>query len=456
MSHHVVILGAGISGLATAWFLKQRLGSHVRLTLLEKESRVGGWIQTIHSQGFLFEQGPRSCRTKGTGQETLALIEALGLQDQVLAPHPDAHKRYIYQDAGLQCLPKHVWKVPFNALTRGWLKALWRDWRMPKRQKEDESIQDFFARRLGNGWMENLIDPFVSGIYAGDCSRLSLKSCFPLFDQWEQQYGSLVKGAWRHQRSPLVQSSFIQSMCRFPLFSFKQGMETLPRALAHELKDCLRLNQTVKGLKLQATGVEINLQGGERLTANHVISTLPTYNLSALLASHSLLDHHLKELPYASVVVVNIGFEKAVLPLKGFGYLVPSKMKLPVLGCVWDSSLFPVQNQKEQQTRLTMMLGGSHHPEIVHLSESKIVELVRQALQQHLGIHVQPQVLQVKQAYQAIPQYEVGYAVWKKKVQASLQLLSPCLILSGSAWTGVSINDCIAQARQLAHRISLD
>lgn len=444
---HIVILGAGISGLATAWFLKQRLGSQSRLTVIEKSQRPGGWIQTLQTNEFLFEQGPRSCRTKGAGHETLALIESLGLQDQVITPHSDAKTRYVYNGQHLQPFPKHMWEIPFNPLTRSCLKALWRDWLMPRRQVEDESIQSFFNRRLGNSWTENLIDPFVSGIYAGDCSQLSLKSCFPLFDQWEQQSGSLLRGGLRHRSRPTHSSDFVKKMQHFPMFSFQEGMETLPRALARELGDCLSLGQKINSLKSHAQGIEIQFDDGKNLIADHVISTLPTFALSSLIAANEpLLAAKMKKLSYTTVVVANAGFCQNVLPLKGFGYLVPSRFGLQVLGCVWDSCIFP-QHNHGNQTRLTVMLGGSHHPEVSHMSEEEIIEQTLRVLREHLSIQSDPQMIQINKAQFAIPQFEVGYSKWKEDIQEQMNQFFPRLTLSGSAWTGVSINDCIEKAR---------
>ena len=208
---------------------------------------------------------------------------------------------------------------------------------MPKRQEEDESIQDFFSRRLGVSWTESLIDPFVSGIYAGDCSRLSLKSCFPLFDQWEQQQGSLLLGAWRHRSLVMDHSAFVQKMHRFPMFSFQEGMETLPKALARELNECLSLGQVITCLKPHEKGIEIQLDSGQSVIADHVVSTLPTFVLVPLLTAEPLLALKLKKLSYATVAVINVGFHQDVLPFKGFGYLIPSHLGLQVLGCVWDS-----------------------------------------------------------------------------------------------------------------------
>lgn len=448
---HIVILGAGISGLATAWFLRQELGSQVQLTILEKSPRAGGWIQTIQTSDYLCEQGPRSCRPKGNGQATLALVEALGLQDQIIVPAPESHHRYIYDRECLRRLPQHLWEIPFSSLMSGWSKALWRDWTQPKRQVEDESIQSFFARRLGQPWVERFIDPFILGIYAGDCRRLSLKSCFPLFDQWEQKHGSLLKGAWKQAPSP-AQSAFIQQFKRFSFFSFKEGMETLPRALASQLQDCLMLQQVVHELNFVSEGVQIKLETGQQLKADHVISTLPTWALADLLKSYPQLVAKLNELQYANVTVVHVGFTQQVLPFKGFGYLVPSKHRSPILGCVWDSCVFPQQNLKAEQTRLTIMMGGIQHPEVECWSLQEIEEKALEVLADQCKIKAQPQFLEIKKARKAIPQYEVGYDQWKENLLQAVQTLTPHLTLSGNAFTGVAVNDCIAQAERLAQQ----
>lgn len=171
MSCQIVVLGAGISGLATAWYLKHYLGSDASVQVIEKSARPGGWVQTLQTEGFLFEQGPRSCRSKGAGQETLALIENLGLQDQVLVPHADATHRYLYDHGNLKRMPRHLWGIPFNPLTKGWLQAFWNDWRMPKRTGRMRASTPFSpAASEGVGRIPSLIllwwvsTPAIAGI----------------------------------------------------------------------------------------------------------------------------------------------------------------------------------------------------------------------------------------------------------------------------------------------------
>lgn len=453
----IVILGAGISGLATAWYLKLSLGLQVRLAILEQSGRAGGWIETIEKDGFLFEQGPRSCRTQGLGRATLALIESLGLEEQVIFPSVDADSRFIYTEKGLQHVPRHLWEVPFSPLTRGWSKALCRDLLMPKRAVEDESIEDFFSRRVGAEWVEKLVDPFVSGIYAGDISRLSMKSCFPQIDQMEQKRRSLLLSSISRRKEDLYLSAFVQSASLRPMFSFKHGLETLTRALTDRLTDCLHLHKTVERLDLREDKVDIFLEDGEKFEADHVISTLPAYACSSIFRSvHPSLSKQFEELSYASVKVVNLGYRRLEIPLKGFGYLIPSYMGSPVLGCVWDSSVFPEQNHTYGEGRLTVMIGGRRHPAVEAWDDQQVIETALSALQEHCGIWSLPDAVHVRTIHQAIPQYELGYEVWKRKIFENIAPWARRLTLSGAAFTGVSINDCIAAARMVTeHRLAV-
>lgn len=450
----IAVLGAGISGLTIGWFLKQKFNGQMKLAIFDKEERAGGWIETREEEGFLFEQGPRSCRTKGAGQETLALVEALGLEKQVILPHSDAKNRFVFDGKKLQRLPRSLWEAPFSPLTQGCAKALWRDLTMPRREKEDESIHSFFSRRIGSAWTENLVDPFISGIYAGDCSRLSLKSCFPSFDEWEQQHGSLLRGAWSQKPLSMApSSSFVRKMDPHPLFSFQEGMETLPRAIGEVLKDSLFLGKQVTRLDVGDKGGTIEFGGNERFQADIIISTLPTYSLSALLSDTLSLSSKLRQLPYASVTSVCMGYHHQILPCSGFGYLIPSHCRLPVLGAVFDSSVFPQHNRGEQ-TRISVMMGGQHHPEVKGMSNPDLIEHAQRTLHEHVGVKGDPTVVRVKQTPQAIPQFEVGYSKWKKEVEVIVQQQNPSLILAGSSWAGVSINDCVAKAREVADGIS--
>ena len=444
---NIVILGGGITGLSLLWNLKKHHGKNASIALLEKTSRVGGWIRTLNKDGFLFERGPRSCRTNGYGKATLQLIEELGLQDQVIAADASAHQRFLYLDKRLQKVPSGFISALFSPLTRKIIPGLINEWRVPASNKEDESIHAFFTRRFGLEITNTFVDALTTGIYAGNVHDLSVKSCFPQFFKWEQQHGSLIKGAlfgsfFSKKETP---SLFVKKMNTASLFSFKEGMETLPKALAHHLKNHILTDHEVTGLHFHARGVELRLVNGKIIEADQVYSTLPANALSSLIRPHhrqaaELLD----SITASSVAVVSLGYRQKVLSHSGFGYLVPSKEKENILGMVWDSCVFPEQAEYNEETRLTVMIGGTRMLDFPQWNASDFLNCALEAIANHLQIQVPPDAVDVHIARYAIPQYIVGHEQNKIAVHAAMKELSPFFKVLGSSFDGVAVNECIA------------
>lgn len=447
-----VILGGGISGLSLGWFLKRRYGNDIALTILEKDVRPGGWIRTLEYDGFLFEKGPRSCRSTGTGVATLQLAEELGLAGETIAASPSAVKRFLYTEGRLQQLPQGVTSFLLSPLMRGVLPALWREWRTPPESSSDESIFDFICRRLSSNIAERLIDPLTSGIYAGDIRKLSIQACFPEMFRWEQEHGSLLKGMLSKRKADKQTTSlFVSKMQRTPIFTFKGGMEILVKALATHLDDSIRLGCSVRTLELNGDGTNIILENGDMLQADHLFCALPSTEASALLNPLLAAENvQIATVPAVTVAVVNMGWKGNILKHNGFGYLIPTQEQEKVLGMVWDSSAFPQQNRSDTETRLTAMLGGAHHPEIEVLSRKEIVDRALLAVSHHLNINSPPDAIHTQVAKNAIPQYLVGHNDNVKRNEQNLKRLSSRLTLLGSSWHGVSVNDCIAESKRIA------
>ncbi len=344
----VLILGGGITGLSTAWHLKKK-NPQAKITLLEKENRLGGWIQTSHEGGFLFEKGPRTFQ-KGRSPHLLRLIEELKLE--VIPSDPSARRRFILHHGKLRT-PESF--LPMFAFT--FLRELF----VSKSNQEDESIYEFASRRFSSKVAELFFDPLTLGIYAGDIRKLSIRACFPALYQWEQQKGSVIRGF------------FSSSKKAKGLFTLKGGMETLIQTLAKRLNIDFVLNCPVETISQHEV-----FAGGKTWGADHVISALPP------------------NLPYKSIWVVHLAFSQNVLPKKGFGYLVPSKEKEGLLGCVFDSAIFP---EPKKETRLTAMVRSE--------CESPL-ETALDALSRHLKIRTQPVYTSAFLAKHAIPQFEVG------------------------------------------------
>lgn len=455
MPCRIVILGAGISGLSCAWYLKKKFGPRVQVTIVEKSHRVGGWIQTVSQEGFLFELGPHSCRSKGAGLYTLQLIEALNLQSKVILSDPCARFRYRYINQKLQKLPHHLPSLLFSSFLLQMGRAVGKDFMAPKEKGGEESVESFFTRRFGREIAEQFADPLVSGIYAGDIRKLSLKACFPLLFQCEQKYGSVLKGLfYQRSKSPVLTSPFIQSVSKSPIFSFKEGLETLVKELQNQIEADIRLECEPISVEPLCEGIRLTLSDQSKQEADYVFSTLPAYALGDLLRpGQAHLSALLSQLPYASVVVVNLGYHRPVLTSKGFGYLIPSQEKESILGCVWDSCIFPQHNQHAEETRLTVMMGGTRYPEIAHYPLEKCISIALSALEKHLGIQEFPQTVYVKIAKQAIPQYEVGYEQLLNSI--SLHESLPRLKLLGNAFCGISLNDCIMQTKKMIEQLNL-
>lgn len=447
-----MILGAGISGLSLGWFLKEHFGDKIRLSIVDQANRAGGWVRTDFVEGCLFEAGPRSLRPKGAGLETLKLIEKLNLQNQVIAANPDAKYRYLWTGGKLQSLPTGPISMMRSSLTRSAPWVLLKEYFKAKSSLDDESIAQFVSHRFSPHFADKLVDPLTTGIYAGDINKLSIRSCFPKLYEWEQEYGSVVKGMLRQKNEKVsVASPFVKKLSRVPIFSFKNGMETLTNALADQLLPYLRLKTSVTALHLGRDNVEVELEDGHTLHADHVFSALPAYALSQLFkVQHQELSSLLKSITGSSVAVVNVGFFRKVLKKRGFGYLIPSCEEEKVLGCVFDSDVFPEQNQTPEETRLTVMIGGAHQPSLIDLPKEKLKCLALSSLQNHLGIEAEPDAISIHVARSAIPQYFVGHMEKIMRIGTILAEVSPCMTLTGNSFLGVSVNDCIANSKRIA------
>lgn len=346
----VFIVGGGITGLSAAWFLKKQHPS-AHITLFEKEARLGGWIRTSQEGGYLFEKGPRTFPI-GRSPHLLQLIEELNLE--ILPSSTQATAKYIWHQGRLRTPGSFLWTL--------W-PVLLRETFLPPSLKEDESIYEFAARRFNPQVAETLFDPITLGVYAGDIRKLSMRACFPGIYQWEKERGSVLKGFFSAPKKPRG------------LFTLKGGMETLIHTLKQKLKMEIHLNCPAEILSSN----EI-LAAGKTWEADRIINALPP------------------PLPKKSLWVVNLVFAKDVLKKKGFGYLVPTQEKESVLGCVFDSSIFPQQNQGAE-TRLTVMLREE---------EQEPLTAALSALKRHLTILDAPVYSSVFLAKQAIPQMEVG------------------------------------------------
>lgn len=425
MKQKVAILGAGISGLSAAWYLQKHFKNDCQITIFEASDRVGGWIHTLEQEGALFECGPRSIRT--TTVELADLIVELGLRDQICFCSNAAKKRYIAQNGTLQALPSSLLSLVGSTLGRKLLKSFLREPFISRSFLDDESVQSFFARRMGKGATDTFIGALTAGIYAANPSELSMRSAFPSFWQKEKQHGSLVKAAL-----------FAKSSAKGRSFSFKGGLSVLPKTLAAKLHASILLKTPVRGIVEENDKVIVQTKTSEAF--DFLISTIQPATLSHLLPASDPL-RELLDIPQTSLVTVSLAYREDLLQAKGFGFLCSLQEDPLLLGVVFDSSVFPEQNGPFQ-TRLSVMMGGSKAPHMVDFSNEALYAYAHSFVHKYLAIIDKPAFQFVVRAPSAISRYPVGHY----RTIECLEKQKRRIQLIGSGLFGVSVGECVASA----------
>lgn len=443
-----MVVGGGISGLVCAYAL-QKTG--VEVQLLEASPRPGGVINSITRDGYLLELGPQSF--SGTSQ-LRQLCEDLGISDQILQAPPRA-PRYVLVNGALQPVPMSPPAFFTSSLIDGATKwALLRDiFGKSVPPDADESVAAFVRRKFSPQLLDRLVGPFVSGVYAGDPERLSVRSSFPQLYEAEKDAGSLIRGMFRLAKSKKGPRE------RPTLQTFREGNETLVRALSNKLGSALRTQVNVTGISRQNDGLlDIRVTGEgreESLSAKTLILATPTDVTGRLLAQlDSALESQLASVPYAAVAVVSLGYRMSDVAhsLDGFGFLVPRSAGLRVLGTVWNSSLFPGR-APQGQALLTSFVGGATDPDATKLQPEQLASLVHQEISPLLSITSDPVFSNVTIWPRALPQYNLGHA---DRLAALTKLLTPFpgIWLTGNYLRGPAIGSCVEQGLSVAEEVT--
>jgi oxygen-dependent protoporphyrinogen oxidase len=422
--------------------------------VLESEPRAGGKIGSERINGFLCEQGPGGFLDNKP--KTLELCASLGIAP--LRSNENAKKRFLYSKGKLNILPDSP---------AAFLKSNILSWRgkfriagelFAPRGPADETVADFILRRLGKEALEQLIDPMVSGVYAGDSHTMSITSAFPRIKELEQQYGSLIKALVKIRRQRKREqgreaASKVNTAPGGTLTSFGEGVQTLTDALAHRLGERLRTGEAVQGITKINHHYQV-VSADTTYDAEILIIATPAYVASQLLNDFDQsIAKVLAEIPYPHVSVVCLGYQKSQVqhPLDGFGFLIPHKENRKILGTLWDSSIF-TNRAAENTVLLRTMIGGAQFPELAELGPDQLQDIVLAELRSILGFKGDPEMAKVYHWPKAIPQYLVGHGAKLKALKESLTA-HHSLYLTGNAFRGIGMNDCIANAYQLAEEI---
>lgn len=467
MDIRVVVIGGGISGLAAAFCIRERtaaLGHEVDLSLLEAEGRVGGKIWSVRDQGFLCESGPNGFLDNKP--PTLDLCKRLGVDGLLVKSRDEARKRFIYSEGKLHSLPESppaFFKSGLLSL-RGRLRIIGELWAKKAPKDKDETLAEFAKRRLGEEALDKLIGPMVSGIFAGNPETMSLKSCFPRIAELEAEYGSLIRAMIKIQRKKKAEADEGRPKAGPAgpggvLTSFQGGLEDLSQALRHVLSDSVRVSSKVvkieRGSKKEPFLVHVEGHSVP-FPAEILVSAVPSDVASSLFSRFEpKASALLNQIPYASLSVVCLGFPQEAIPMSvdAFGFLIPNKENKKILGTLWDSSIFPDRAPKGYVS-LRSMAGGALHADYGLAKPDELVSNTRETLKEVMGIEAAPEFVKLFRWDRAIPQYIVGHGQRLAELELLLTEGHPGLFLTGNAFYGIGINDCVQSAERVADQVT--
>ncbi|MDX1613223.1 MAG: protoporphyrinogen oxidase [Candidatus Promineifilaceae bacterium] len=480
-ARRVVIVGGGIAGLSTAWYLQQQAregGIALDYTVVEQSPRWGGKILTdtvtdSPASPFVVEAGPDSFLTQKPW--ALQLARQLGLEDRLLGTNDEQRKVFVLNKGKPTPLPDGVLLiVPTKIMpfARSGLISPLGKLRMgldlvipPKRDGQDETLADFITRRLGQEALDKIAEPLMSGIYNAEAERQSLLATFPRFRALEEKHGSLIRGmlasrkARRQARaaaggaSPDVAAPPRERKPPVSMFvSLKGGTEELVKALVDELEGDLRLTTTVSALVERPNGYEVTLEDGELLAADVVVLAVPAYVAGQLLTNTApAAAAELSRIRYVSTGTLSLAYRSAELDLpEGFGLVIPRSEGRSINAVTFTSTKFDRRAPADYEL-LRVFFGGSRSPEMMAVDDAELLRVVRHELAALLGITAEPYFERIYRWHEANPQYDVGHLERVATIEAALP---SGLFVTGSPYRGIGIPDCVHQGQQTAAQVA--
>jgi oxygen-dependent protoporphyrinogen oxidase len=452
MNKKIVVIGAGISGLSTAYLLSKK-GFDV--TVIEKNNSVGGSIESVFENGFLFDRGPNSAleTTPVIGQ----LIHELELEPELLYASKQANKRYILRDNKLHSLPMSPQGLIKTKLFSG--KAKLRLMAEPFIGRSNDgyyqSLAEFVKRRLGQEFLDYAINPFVAGVYAGRPEDLSVKSAFPKLYALEEKYGGLIIGTIRSIRERKKRAEVAKQSAK--MLSFKKGMIALPKAIEKYFGNNILLSSEVTSIDKNESGYSVSYQQNGKINkvdCSIVLSTIPAYTARSIFTKYDKdFKTHADAIYYPPVLVYYLVYNRKDIKqeLDGFGFLIPAKENKSFLGALWSSVIF-TDRADENKAAFTLFVGGSRNPEFVKEERKLLLTKVRQEFESLMGIVTEPIFTSERFWEKAIPQYNLGY-IEHERFFDDFEKRNPGLFISGNFRGGISVGDCIKNAEIVTNKI---
>jgi protoporphyrinogen/coproporphyrinogen III oxidase len=461
----VVIVGGGITGLAAAYYLQKHARENqlpLDVKLVEASHRVGGKMQTYVKDGFVIERGPDSFleRKESAGR----LAREVGLGDKLV--NNSTGKSYVLVKDKLHPMPGGaVMGIPTQIgpfVTTGLFSWPGKfraagDFFMPaSKVKGDQSLGEFFRRRLGDEVVENLIEPLLSGIYAGDIDNMSLLSTFPQFYQVEQKYGSLILGTKKTTPSPTKKPAETGQVRKKGMFlTVTSGLQSFVDAIESKLEP----GSVIKGIRVDKVskhenGYRMRLSSGETLDADSILVSAPHEAALHMFSDHEHIFDPFRNMPSTSVATVAMAFPESVIKedIDGTGFVVSRNSDYTITACTWTHKKWP-HTTPEGKVLLRLYVGRPGDEALVELSDDEIIKIALEDLNKTMDIQAQPDFAVVSRWKEAMPQYTVGHKERVANLKDNLANELPGVFVGGSSYEGIGLPDCIDQGEAAVEKI---
>jgi len=457
----VVIAGGGVAGLATAFLLKQKAAESdtpVEITILESRERAGGNVLTDHLDGgWHVDWGPNGFLDNAP--DTIELCETLGIEDELQRAGDAYGDRFLFRYGRMIRLPLSPPEFLKSPVVTGGAKLSVLGEPFRKRlDVEDQTVAEFVENRLGKEFLDYLVQPMVSGVFAGDATRLSLKAAFPKMDAMEAEYGGLIKAmlgkmsAARKEKKKRARGEGGPAGPAGILTSFPQGFGRLTDRLIEEAGDSLVASMPVESIERQADGLAVQCADGSTFETDRVVLSCPAPVAAKIVeVSSPSASAGLTQIFCAPLALLALGWPDDAFEKKpaGFGVLLPRVADIRTLGVLFTSSIFP-QQAPEGHTLVRAMMGGMTDQGVLDLSDEELISTFKGDLKKIIGEFGEPELCRLYRFPSGIPQYQRGHLKNLYAIEAALADDLPGVFLTGNSYLGISVNYCVTDAVRLA------
>jgi len=437
----IAIIGGGISGLTTAFYLKY-FNKDIEISIFEKEKYFGGKMVTVKKNEFLFETGSNGFLSNKP--DTLDLVKLSGAEDILLKSDDSARVRYIYNKNKLSQLPESPQAFLKSDLLSwyGKLRVACEFFIPQNMSDEEENLREFGYRRVGKEFTDIFLDSMCAGVFASTPEKLSVEAGFPAVIKLEREYGGLFKGMIKKKKKSAGPSGV--------LMSFKGGVSTFIKHLEDEI-DAEFINSEVLNISKNDKEFLVKLQD-KIIKFDKVILSTPSYVSADLIENiDKNIAEDLRKIDYSPVSIVGFGYKNLSHDLNGFGLLTPREAKQKILGVLWDSSIFNDRAPKNKKS-IRVLICGQRNKELAFKSEKELIEIAKEGIKNTMGVDDKPSTTFIKKWKEAIPSYEKGHLNLVNNIFKQIEKHNG-LYLNSNAYYGVALNDCVSNSKKCAEKI---